>query len=115
MITTLRIKKKYETKIDVAIKYYSILSIINNLGWSPLDIKILAFTALEGSISSGGKRERFCELFNSTKNTVYNYTGLLEKAGYLIKKEKKIVLHPQLSLPSSTIILNITLENGEEA
>ncbi len=115
MITTLRIKKKYDTKLDVAIKYYSILSVLNNLGWKPLDIKILAFTAIEGSLSSGGKREKFCEMFGSTKNTLYNYTSPLEKAGFLVRKDKKIVLHPQLTLASSQLMIQLTLENGEEA
>lgn len=105
MITTLRIKKGYKDRLEVAVKWYSILSILNNFKWSPLEIKIIAYTAIEGNISSGGKKKKFCELFKVASGSVSNTLPELQRAFYLIKENNKVMLHPQLRMDFSFPIL----------
>jgi len=114
MITTLRIKKKYSTRLDVAIRWYSIISVLNNFKWSPQEIKLLAYMAIEGSISSGGKKEGFCKKFSCPRNSIYNITRTLKDKGVLIKKEGKIVIHPQLLMNFSyPLLIQLNIDNEE--
>jgi len=112
MITTLRIKKTYKSKLDMAVKWYSILSILNDFKWSPIKVKLMAFTAIEGNVSSGGKRERFCSIYKSTKNSIANSIGELKEDSFLVKLQGKISVHPQLFMDfNNDIVLNLNLEN----
>lgn len=97
MITTLRIKKKYDSSLDLAVKWYSIISILNNFYWSPLETKLIAFIAIKGDISSGGRKEAFCEWTGSTKASVANIISKLSKGlAFLVKTNGRIKVHPEL-------------------
>lgn len=98
MITTLRITKKYNTSLDLAIKWFSVLSALNDFKWTRLEIRLLAFTAIKGDISSGGRKEAFCDLFKSTKSSIGNTISKLSKKYYLVKIDDKIKVHPQFLL-----------------
>jgi len=100
--------------METAIKYYSILSTLNDFKWSPLEIKIIAFTCIEGNISTGGRKEKFCSLFKSSKSSVFNSISDLAEKFFLVKKERKVLLHPQLILDFSQPI-SITLNLDYEA
>lgn len=110
MITTLRIKKTYKDKLALAVKWYDILSTLNDFHLTPLEIKLLAFTAVRGSISSGGRKEEFCKLFKSTKNSLANSIGKMEKKHYLVKYEGKININPQLKLDFDHLLITLNLE-----
>jgi hypothetical protein len=43
-----RLKKEVSTDIELAIKYYSILSVINNLNLTEREIQLISFTAIKG-------------------------------------------------------------------
>lgn len=106
MITTLRITKNYNSSLDLAIKWYGIISVLNDFKWAPLEIKLMAFTAIKGDISSGGRKDAFCELFGSSKGSVTNTISALYKGHFLIKDEGKIKVHPQLVLNFEADILS---------
>jgi hypothetical protein len=108
-----RIINNSSSSMDVAIKYYSILAIINSLSLSKRQIQLLAFIAVKGSISSGGAKESFRQMFGSPKASIGNMVWRLTKKGMLTRRDRKIVLHPQLSLDfSNIIVLHLTLNNG---
>lgn len=96
MITTLRIKKEYENSYDLGIKWFGIISLLNDFKWTPLEIRVLVFTALKGDISSGGRRKLFCETFKSTKLSLNNIVSELHKKSFLVRVEGKLKIHPQL-------------------
>ena len=96
MITALKIKKTYPSNIELAVKYYSVLNELNSLGWAPLEIKLFAYIACKGSISSGGAKNSFKELFNCHSGTITNLISKLTKEKFLIKEKGKVKLHPQL-------------------
>jgi hypothetical protein len=111
MITTLRIKKTYETNLEVACRYYRILNILNELKLSPMEIKLLAFLALEDNLSTGGRKEKFCDLFKCPKNSVYNISGRMIKKRFLVKVDGKIKINPQLHLDfNNTLLIRLQLD-----
>lgn len=111
-ITTLRIKKEYKDKLEIAVKWYSLMSILNDFSLAPLDVHIIAFTAIEGNISSGGKKDRFCELFHYAKGSVTNTISELVKKGFLVKETRKIKVHPQLILDfNNNILLQLNISS----
>lgn len=111
-----RIINNSPSSMDVAIKYYSILSSINSLSLTQREIQLLAFIATRGSISSGGAKESFKELYGSPKASIGNMVWRLTKKGMLTRRDRKIVLHPQLALDFNySIVLNLTLNNGSTA
>jgi len=112
-----KIKKQFDSPIEVAIKYYTILSILNDLKLTEREIQILAFTATRGSISSGGKKEEFIEMFNSSKPTIGNLIYALggKGKGLLKRVNKKMRVIPEISLDfSGDLILQLHFENGKE-
>ena len=108
-----KIRKKYPTPIEVGIKYYSILSILNNLKLTEREVQLLAFTASRGTISSGGAKESFYQMFGSTKASLGNIIGSMMKRGYLVKIENRTTVNPVLLLNfDNPIILQISMSNG---
>lgn len=107
-----KIKKKYPTPIDVGIRYYSILSILNNLHLTEREVQLLAFTAVRGTISSGGAKDSFYNMFGSTKASLSNMIGSMSKRKLLVKTENRIVVNPVLALNFDSILaLNIILSS----
>lgn len=81
-----------------------------------MELNLLAFTAVRGTISSGGAKEKFIEMFpTSTKASIGNAVYKLTQKGLLIKKDKKIVVNPSIILNfSMPLILQIKL-NGKDS
>ena len=104
MITTLRIKKEFDTSLELAVKWYSIVSILNNFKWTCMQVNILSFTAVKGDISSSCRVADFCSLFNTTSSSVANCVSELYKKGFIVKQGKTKV-HPQLLLDFNNNIL----------
>lgn len=98
--------------LEMGIKYYSLLSVVNNLGLTRRQIQLLAFTCERGSISSPSAKAEFCKRFKSTVDTVNNMISELKELKYLQKENGKIFVNPQLSLNfGNNFVINIHL-NG---
>lgn len=104
-----QIKKVFPTQMEVAIKYYTILSVLNNLSLSEREVQLIAFTAIKGNISTGGKKEEFIKMFNSSRGTIGNMMAKLGRMGMFTKIGGKICVHPSLILDfnNAYIYLNI--------
>ena len=109
-----RIVNRADSSIQRAVKYYSILDTLNSLKLTEKHIQLMAFIATRGSISSGGAKETFKELFGSSKASIGNFVWELTQKGILTRKDGRVVLHPQLALDFSNdvIVLNITMTHG---
>lgn len=109
-----KIRKKYSTPVEVAMKYYSVLSVLNNLNLTEREVQILAFTVNRGTISSGGAKESFFQMFGSTRASLGNMLGHMIKRGLLVKIDNRITVNPVLKLDfEKSLILQITLRNGK--
>ncbi len=99
--------------IDVAKKYYSILSVINNLNLTEREIQLVAFTAIKGNISYPNNREEFCTTYNSSSPTINNIVSKLKKIHVLVKEGDKIKVNPYILLNfENDITLQIPLIHG---
>lgn len=97
-------------EVERAIRYYSILSILNNLGLTKKDVQLMAFIAVNGTISAGGAKEVFIEMFGGSKASIGNVVFKLCKKGFLIHDGKWVVLHPQLRMDfSQAVVLQILI------
>lgn len=105
-----KLEKKFTSDIQRAIKYYTILSVLNNLGLSIKQIELIAFTAIKGTITSPAARKEFIELFNSSLASLENIKGKLVKRGWLVKVDHKYRINPRVNLDfSKDIVLQINL------
>lgn len=107
--------RKEKDVLSVAIKYYSILSVINDFRLGEREIQLVAFIAVKGNISYSTNREEFCKLYNSSSPTINNMISRLKKLNILVKENSKVKVNPKILLNfENDIILEtkITLNNG---
>lgn len=109
-----RLKKTVSTDIELAIKYYSILSAINNLHLTEREIQLVAFTAIKGNITYANVREEFCKTYNSTSPSINNIISKLKKVGIFIKENGKVKINPIISIDfKNDLTLEIKLVHEE--
>ena len=105
-----KLKKDVYTDIELAEKYYSILSAINNLHLTEREIQLISFTAIKGNITYANVREEFCKLHNTTSPTINNIISKLKKIGIFIKEAGKVKVNPKIVINfSKDVTLDIKL------
>lgn len=107
-----KLKKNISSNVQLAEKYYSILSVINNLSLTEREIQLTAFTAVKGNISFANVREEFFRTYNSSSASVNNIISKLKKLGIFIKQDGKVRVNPVIVLDfSKDLTLAINLEH----
>lgn len=111
-----RIRKAYPSPLQVAIKYYGVLSVLNNLKLTEREVQLLAYTAVRGTISSGGAKDGFIQQFDSSIASVGNMVHKLSKRGFLIKEDGRVVVNPRIFVNfNNNLVLQLKLEiDGEK-
>jgi len=111
-----KLKKEFSSSLEKAIKYYTILTVLNGIKLTTKQIELLAFTAVKGTITSPASRREFVELFSSSLASLENIKGKLVKDNWLVKVDNKYRINPQVNLDfSKDIILQMNLlSNGKE-
>lgn len=104
-VTTLRVKKEYNQDEDLAVKFYNIISILNNFKWSLMECRIMAYAAMKGDISSGGRVKAFCSVFKTTSGSLSNSVSILFKQGFLVKLDGKTKVNDGLYFNVNTDII----------
>jgi len=100
--------------LEMAEKYYGILSTLNSIRLTQREIQLVAFTAIRGSMSYANVRNEFCKKYNSTTPTINNLISKLKRVGLLIKKDGKIIVNPAVALNfAQNIKLEIKMFHGE--
>ena len=109
-----RLKKDVQTDIQLAEKYYSILSAINNLHLTEREIQLISFTAIKGNITYANVREEFCKTYNSTSPSINNIISKLKRIGIFIKENGKVKVNPVIVVDfKNDLTLEIKLVHGE--
>ena len=108
-----RLIKNVKSEMDKAIRYYAILSALNDLGLTKRQVQLLAFTAIRGTITPIKARKEFVKMFGSSMNSVENLKGKLVKSGLLVKKGElyRVVKGTSLDFQKE-IVLKISLKGG---
>jgi hypothetical protein len=110
-----KITRREPSKLEVAQKYFSVISAINSLGLTERELQLTAFMAIKGNISYESNRKAFCEMYSSSGATINNMISKLKKMGILVKNGKRINIHPALSLDfDKEIFLGIKLQHNNE-
>jgi len=114
IIIVQRLKKNVSTDIELAEKYYSILSAINSLKLTEREIQLIAFTAVKGNITYANVREEFCKRYNSTSPSINNIISKLKRVGIFIKENGKVKVNPIIVINfTKDLTLEIKLIHGE--
>jgi hypothetical protein len=109
-----KLKKEVYIDIQLAEKYYSILSAINNLHLTEREIQLISFTAIKGNITYANVREEFCKTYNSTSPSINNIISKLKKVGIFIKENGKVKVNPIIVIDfKNDLTLEIKLVHGE--
>ena len=109
-VTLQRLRKVVPTDIQLAEKYYSILSAVNSLNLTQREIQLIAFTSIKGNITYANVREEFCKLHNTTSPTINNIISKLKKIGIFIKEGGKVKINPMIVIDfKKDVTLNIKL------
>ena len=109
-----KLKKEVDTDLQLAEKYYNILSAINNLNLTEREIQLIAFTAIKGNITYANVREEFCKTYNSTSPSINNIISKLKKIGIFIKENGKVKVNPIIVIDfTKDLTLDIKLVHGE--
>jgi hypothetical protein len=113
-IVVQRLKKIVDSEMELATKYYSILSSINNLHLTEREIQLISFTAIKGNITYANVREEFCKTYNSTSPTINNIISKLKKIGIFVKENGKVKVNPVIVIDfKKDLTLDIKLVHGE--
>lgn len=109
-----KLKKVVFTDIELAQKYYSILSAINSLNLTEREIQLISFTAIKGNITYANVREEFCKTYNSTSPSINNIISKLKRVGIFIKENGKVKVNPIITIDfKKDLMLDIKLVHGE--
>ena len=112
-IVVQKMKRTEASTIEMARKYYTLLSAINDLKLTDRELQLVSFTALKGNISYAANREEFCSTYDSSQQTINNLIYKLKKMGVLIKEAGKIKVSPSILLNfENNIVLQIALTHG---
>jgi DNA-binding MarR family transcriptional regulator len=109
-----RLRREEADSFQLAEKYYSLLSAINNLKLTQREVQLIAFTAIKGNISYANIREEFCKKYGTTSPTINNIISKLKKIGVLVKDGTKVKVNPVIILNfDKDITLEIKLTHGQ--
>lgn len=104
------LKKRFSDVYLIAEKYYTFISVMNNIKLTERDVQLIAFLAVKGNVSYTVNKEEFCNKYNSSEATMNNIISKLKKMNIVYKEGNKIKLHPAILLDfSKNISLNINL------
>jgi|SaaInlV_120m_DNA_3_1039746.scaffolds.fasta_scaffold07110_7 hypothetical protein len=108
------VKKSLGNEYELAEKYYSILSALNNLSLTKREIELIAFTAIKGNISYANTRTEFCREYKTTTATINNIVSKLKKMEIFKKYDKKISINPAIVVDfKKNLNLILKLEHEE--
>jgi hypothetical protein len=109
-----RLKKNVDNDMELAMKYYSILSVINSLNLTEREIQLISITAINVNITYANVREEFCKTYNSTSPSINNIISKLKRIGIFIKENGKVKVNPVIVIDfSKDLTLDIKLVHGE--
>ena len=109
-----RLRREEADSFQLAEKYYSLLSAINNLKLTQREIQLVAFTAIKGNISYANIRQEFCDKYDTTSPTINNIISKLKKIAILVKDGTKVKVNPVILLDfEKDITLEIKLLHGQ--
>jgi hypothetical protein len=89
-----RLRHSVDDEFELAEKYYSLLSVVNDLGLTRRELQLVSFMAIKGSISYSKLKDDFCEKYGTTVPTFNNLVCKLNKMKVLVRDKKRARVNP---------------------
>lgn len=113
-ITLQRLKNVSSDRFALAERYYSLLSVLNDLHMTEREIQLVAFAAVRGNMTYANIREDFCKKYNTSSPTINNMISRLKRLGVFIKEAGKVKVDPRIVLNfENDVTLQIVLTHGQ--
>lgn len=93
-ITLQRIKKVTSDELELARRYYGLISVLNDLSLTERELQLVSFVALRGDVNEG--KEEFCEKYGTSIATINNMVSRLRKIGVMVKVNGKIKVNSSI-------------------
>ena len=104
-----RIARSCKTEFEIARKYYLILFGVNDIHLTKSELDLVAFSAVNGTLSTPPIKQQFSEEFGIPTASIYNMIGKLKKLQIIIKDtEHKYRINP-IILPDFALHTDIVL------
>lgn len=97
-ITYQKVRKGYSDKLEMAVKYYNVISVLNELSLTEKELKLIAYIVLRGNVFNVETKKRFCEEYDTSLATINNMVSRLKKVGVLIRENNSVKVRPLLVL-----------------
>lgn len=91
-------RKVYESKREIAVVFFTLLSAFNKLKLSESDIGLLAHIAVQGGTLSGTCKLRYLEYSGKPLSCVDNTIGRLKRKNLLKKAEQLVIINPVIQV-----------------
>lgn len=105
-----KFKMSFKDNLEIAKKYYAIVSAANDLKLTEREIQLVAFTGVRGNMSYASIREDFCNQYNTSNPTINNIISKLKRKKVLVKDGDKIKVNPLIALDfKKNIFLTVRL------
>lgn len=109
-----KINIKVEDSFNMAYKYFSVLSILNNIPLVKRDIQLLSYAISEEKTISDIKGE-FIDKFGTSYATVGNIISKLYKLKILEKENKEVRVNPHILIDfNKNLLLVVSLKHEED-
>ena len=109
-----RLRHSVEDEYELAEKYYSLLSVVNDLGLTKREVQLVSFMAINKDISYSKLKNEFCKKYSSTVATFNNMVCKLSRMGVLVRDKKRARVEPSITLNfEKPLKLEINLANGK--
>lgn len=110
-ITYQKVRKRFESNFDVAVKYYSIMSVLNDFALTEREVQLISYMAVRGNIFNIEMKNEFCKEYKTSLATINNIVSRLRKVGILIKGEGNVKIRPVLFLNfENNIVIQVWME-----
>lgn len=112
-ITYQSIRKEWGDDYSLALVYYGMISVLNQLRLTERELQFVAFVAVKNGASFAYNKEEFCKQFDTTLSTVNNIIYRMKKVGVFVKEGGKIRLHPALAVDfKKDLLIKLVLGHG---
>lgn len=108
-----KIRKTYGTQYQLAHNYFSVVTALNSIRLKEREMQLLVFTAIKGTISTGGAKHEFITMYGSSMGTIGNIIHSLSKYKLIVKVDRKYIVNPKINLDFSKPLLLILELNAE--
>jgi hypothetical protein len=116
MATVQKIRISKGGEFELAKAYYSILFILNDIKVTKTELNLIAYCAVNGTISTPPIREEFMREFDVPNGSLNNMIARLQQddVRIFVKENKKIRIHPAIRMNfKDDILLQLYLRNNE--